>query len=400
MASPAPPAGLVARLRAAGCVFAEEEAGPARREADGRRPPRAPGGRAGRRRPARAGRRLGGVLRAADRRRADACSCRAAAPSCSSRVALESLRARRRRGRPRLRDRRDRGRAARRRARVWTCTPPTSTRRPSPARAATCRRTGCTRATCTTRCRRACAAAWRWSPRTRRTCRPRRSRTMPPEARDHEARVALDGGPDGLDVQRRVIAEAPGWLAPGGRLLVETEPAAGRRGPAPRWRPPGCRRGAPRPRSGRHGRGGSPAAELHQRWYSNRAAAPLDFAHRGQPRYGDGLHPHVRRSPGGGWLRSGAVAPARSRRFYGSRSQEVRDRPVDHLGPLELEEVAGVGDDDDLGAVPAGGRRPSRRTRRRGSRRPHRAGRGVAGPASRRGSPARCGRPRAPSTAW
>ena len=45
---------------------------------------------------------------------------------------------------------------------------------------------------------------------------------MPPEARDHEARVALDGGPDGLDVQRRVIAGAAGWLAPGGALLVET----------------------------------------------------------------------------------------------------------------------------------------------------------------------------------
>jgi release factor glutamine methyltransferase len=49
--------------------------------------------------------------------------------------------------------------------------------------------------------------------------------TMPPEARDHEARVALDGGPDGLDVQRRVIAEAPVWLAPGGVLLVETSRA-------------------------------------------------------------------------------------------------------------------------------------------------------------------------------
>lgn len=46
--------------------------------------------------------------------------------------------------------------------------------------------------------------------------------TMPPEARDHEARLALDGGPDGLDVQRRVIAEARDWLAPGGRVLVET----------------------------------------------------------------------------------------------------------------------------------------------------------------------------------
>jgi release factor glutamine methyltransferase len=45
---------------------------------------------------------------------------------------------------------------------------------------------------------------------------------MPPEARDHEPRLALDGGADGLDVQRRVIAEAPRWLAPGGALLVET----------------------------------------------------------------------------------------------------------------------------------------------------------------------------------
>jgi release factor glutamine methyltransferase len=45
---------------------------------------------------------------------------------------------------------------------------------------------------------------------------------MPTEARDHEARAALDGGADGLDVQRRVIAEAPDWLAPKGYLLVET----------------------------------------------------------------------------------------------------------------------------------------------------------------------------------
>jgi release factor glutamine methyltransferase len=45
---------------------------------------------------------------------------------------------------------------------------------------------------------------------------------MPPEARDHEPLVALDGGADGLDVQRRVIAGAARWLAPGGRLLVET----------------------------------------------------------------------------------------------------------------------------------------------------------------------------------
>jgi release factor glutamine methyltransferase len=45
---------------------------------------------------------------------------------------------------------------------------------------------------------------------------------MPPEARLHEARVALDGGADGLDVARRVIAEAPRWLATGGSLLFET----------------------------------------------------------------------------------------------------------------------------------------------------------------------------------
>lgn len=44
---------------------------------------------------------------------------------------------------------------------------------------------------------------------------------LPPEARDHEPRVALDGGADGLDVQRRVADAAPQWLAPGGHLLVE-----------------------------------------------------------------------------------------------------------------------------------------------------------------------------------
>jgi release factor glutamine methyltransferase len=45
---------------------------------------------------------------------------------------------------------------------------------------------------------------------------------MPPEARDFEPQSALDGGPDGLDVQRRIIAEAPDWLAAGGHLLIET----------------------------------------------------------------------------------------------------------------------------------------------------------------------------------
>jgi release factor glutamine methyltransferase len=44
---------------------------------------------------------------------------------------------------------------------------------------------------------------------------------LPAEARDHEPRTALDGGPDGLDVFRRVAAGAPEWLAPGGVLLSE-----------------------------------------------------------------------------------------------------------------------------------------------------------------------------------
>ncbi|MGH8895362.1 MAG: putative protein N(5)-glutamine methyltransferase [Actinomycetes bacterium] len=45
---------------------------------------------------------------------------------------------------------------------------------------------------------------------------------LPPEARMHEPRVALDGGADGLDALRRIAAGALPWLAPGGHLLVET----------------------------------------------------------------------------------------------------------------------------------------------------------------------------------
>ena len=44
---------------------------------------------------------------------------------------------------------------------------------------------------------------------------------LPPEARTHEPLLALDGGTDGLDVLRRVAAAAPRWLAPGGHLLTE-----------------------------------------------------------------------------------------------------------------------------------------------------------------------------------
>lgn len=45
---------------------------------------------------------------------------------------------------------------------------------------------------------------------------------MPPEAREHEPHAALDGGDDGLAILRRVIDLAPALLRPGGHLLVET----------------------------------------------------------------------------------------------------------------------------------------------------------------------------------
>lgn len=44
---------------------------------------------------------------------------------------------------------------------------------------------------------------------------------LPAEARVHERAVALDGGSDGLDLFRRVVAEAPDWLAAGGTLFSE-----------------------------------------------------------------------------------------------------------------------------------------------------------------------------------
>jgi release factor glutamine methyltransferase len=45
---------------------------------------------------------------------------------------------------------------------------------------------------------------------------------MPAEAREHEHRVALDGGADGHAVQARIAAGSPEWLAPGGRVIIET----------------------------------------------------------------------------------------------------------------------------------------------------------------------------------
>ncbi len=67
--------------------------------------------------------------------------------------------------------------------------------------------------------------------------------TMPPEAREHEPLVALDGGPDGVDLHRRIAAGAGDWLAPGGHLVIETGRSPGRRSPSRPVRPPGSRPG-------------------------------------------------------------------------------------------------------------------------------------------------------------
>lgn len=45
---------------------------------------------------------------------------------------------------------------------------------------------------------------------------------MPTEARDHEPRHSLDGGVDGVQIHRRVGDEVGAWLRPGGCVLVET----------------------------------------------------------------------------------------------------------------------------------------------------------------------------------
>ncbi|MDE7223210.1 MAG: peptide chain release factor N(5)-glutamine methyltransferase [Acetatifactor sp.] len=45
--------------------------------------------------------------------------------------------------------------------------------------------------------------------------------TLMPEVREHEPRLALDGGGDGLDFYRRIIAESPSYLCGGGRLYLE-----------------------------------------------------------------------------------------------------------------------------------------------------------------------------------
>ena len=63
------------------------------------------------------------------------------------------------------------------------------------------------------RCPRSCAGAWRSSRRTRPTSPRPTSPTLPAEVLGFEPRLALDGGADGLETARRIVAEAPAWLA-------------------------------------------------------------------------------------------------------------------------------------------------------------------------------------------
>ncbi len=46
-------------------------------------------------------------------------------------------------------------------------------------------------------------------------------RTLPPEVREHEPHASLVAGPTGTEVHLRLMEQAPRWLAPGGRLLME-----------------------------------------------------------------------------------------------------------------------------------------------------------------------------------
>jgi len=45
--------------------------------------------------------------------------------------------------------------------------------------------------------------------------------SLPVSVRNHEPRLALDGGPDGTALLRRLLAQAPAVLRPGGGMLVE-----------------------------------------------------------------------------------------------------------------------------------------------------------------------------------
>ena len=49
----------------------------------------------------------------------------------------------------------------------------------------------------------------------------REARSLPPEVVEHEPHASLFAGADGAEVLRRLVAESPDWLAPGGWVVAE-----------------------------------------------------------------------------------------------------------------------------------------------------------------------------------
>ena len=111
--------------------------------------------------------------------------------------------------------------------------------------------------------------------------------TLEAEVRDHDPRLALDGGADGLDFYRRIAAEAGAFLKPGGKLMLEFgdgqagaltslftgvgAPASGPADAGPRDGPAGPETGAPGASSGAGCAGGKWIVEAVKDDYSQRS---------------------------------------------------------------------------------------------------------------------------------
>ena len=98
-------------------------------------------------------------------------------------------------------------------------------------------------------------------------------RLMPPEARLHEHHVALDGGPDGLDLHRRVAAGCPGVAATRRDPAHRDQPRAGG------WHGRGLRHGrapAHDPQKGRdHAGGGGSSSDLFTSLITSATSQPI-----------------------------------------------------------------------------------------------------------------------------